>query len=100
MSVPAATWLSTTSATAARIRAASAAESTGTPSSLANIVRTRSAGRGRLPAWVVKKRPVLRCTTAARSVQSRHDFLAQELQRPGHLLGRDQGAEIQFGEDV
>jgi hypothetical protein len=36
-------------ATAVLIRAASAARSTGTPSSLANIARIRSSGRGRLP---------------------------------------------------
>ena len=39
---------------------ASAAGSTGTPSSFANIMRIRSSGRGRLPVWVVRKRSVLR----------------------------------------
>src|SRR5258706_8944465 len=42
------------------MRAASASLSTGTPSSLAYIMRTRSSGRGRLPVWVVRKRSVLR----------------------------------------
>ena len=40
---------------------AKAAGSTGTPSSLAYIMRMRSSGRGRLPVWVVRKRSVLRC---------------------------------------
>src|SRR5215472_16500040 len=60
MSMPASTCFSTTAATAERMCALSAAISTGTPSSLANIVRTRSAGRGRLPVCVVRKRSVLR----------------------------------------
>src|SRR5690348_14715526 len=42
------------------MRAASAAVSTGTPSSRANIVRIRSGGRGRLPVWVVRMRSTLR----------------------------------------
>src|SRR5215813_1961193 len=58
--MPASTCFPTTSATAARTRTASATGSTGTPSSLANIMRMRSAGRGRLPVWVVRKRSVLR----------------------------------------
>ncbi len=58
--MPASACFCTTSATAARIRAASAARSTGTPSSLAYIMRIRSSGRGRLPVWVVRKRSVLR----------------------------------------
>src|SRR5206468_3157050 len=49
-----------TSATAARMRAWTAAGSTGTPSSLAYMVRMRSAGRGRLPVCVVRNRSVLR----------------------------------------
>src|SRR5579859_2680041 len=57
MSMPAATWRLTISSTAARTRSASASASTGTPSSLANMIRTRSSGRGRLPVWVVRKRP-------------------------------------------
>src|ERR1700754_3791718 len=42
------------------MRAASAGRSTGTPSSLAYMMRTRSSGRGRLPVCVVRKRSVLR----------------------------------------
>src|SRR5437870_13252119 len=34
------------------------------------------------------------------SVQPRHDLFAQQLQRAGHRLGRDQGAEIQLGQDA
>ena len=49
-----------TVATAARTRESSAARSTGTPSSLAYIIRMRSSGRGRLPVCVVRKRSVLR----------------------------------------
>src|SRR5712691_9009889 len=60
--MPAAACRRTTSATAARTWPASEAGSTGTPSSLANIVRMRSSGRGRLPVWVVRKRSVLRLT--------------------------------------
>src|SRR3984893_2488540 len=60
MSMPASTCFSTPSATAGRMRTLSAAGSTGTPSSLAYIMRTRSSGRGRLPVWVVRKRSVLR----------------------------------------
>jgi predicted naringenin-chalcone synthase len=41
---------------------ASAAGSTGTPTSFAYIMRIRSSGRGRLPVWVVRKRSRLRCT--------------------------------------
>ncbi len=58
-SMPAAACFPTTSATAERTRAPSAAGSTGTPSSLAYIVRIRSSGRGRLPVWVVRNRSVL-----------------------------------------
>src|SRR5437870_12698456 len=58
--MPAPTCLLTTSATADRMRASSADGSTGTPSSLANIIRIRSAGRGRLPVCVVRNRSVLR----------------------------------------
>jgi ABC-type taurine transport system ATPase subunit len=48
-------------------RPGSAAWSTGTPSSLANIIRTRSSGRGRLPVCVVRKRSVLRFIVVCRS---------------------------------
>src|SRR5216683_82044 len=58
--MPASVCLRTTSATAVRMRAASAGPSTGTPSSRANIMRIRSAGRGRLPVWVVRTRSTLR----------------------------------------
>src|SRR2546425_8097285 len=61
MSTPAPACLCTDSSTAERLRAASAARSTGTPSSFAYIMRTRSSGRGKLPVCVVRKRPVLRC---------------------------------------
>src|SRR5580704_16832264 len=54
--MPELTCFLTTPATAARIFAASPERSTGTPSSLANIARIRSSGRGRLPVWVVRKR--------------------------------------------
>src|SRR5438128_3962281 len=64
---PASVCLRTTSATAARMRVASAPASTGTPSSLANIVRMRSSGRGRLPVCVVRNRPVLRFTSGRRA---------------------------------
>src|SRR5262249_49319706 len=59
-----------TSSTAEAMRAASAAGSTGTPSSLAYIVRTRSSGRGRLPVCVVRKRSVLRFMTVPRLLAS------------------------------
>ena len=48
-------------ATAERMRSASACGSTGTPSSLAYIMRMRSSGRGRLPVCVIRKRSWLRC---------------------------------------
>src|SRR5688572_21377417 len=53
------------------MRAARAAGSTGTPSSLANIVRMRSSGRGRLPVCVVRTRALLRFTSGrgARGVE-------------------------------
>src|SRR5438874_4545454 len=54
--MPASVCLLTISATAERMRTSSAVRSTGTPSSLANIARIRSSGRGRLPVWVVRKR--------------------------------------------
>src|SRR5215831_18218909 len=101
MSMPASTCFSTTAATAERMRDFSAAASTGTPSSFANIARTRSSGRGRLPVWVVRKRSVLRFI--ARSValmETRHDLLAQQLQRSRHRLVRNQGAEIELGENA
>src|SRR6185312_14389318 len=59
MSMPAPTCFFTTSSTAAAMRRSSACESTGTPSSFAYIVRTRSSGRGRLPVCVVRNRSVL-----------------------------------------
>src|SRR6266852_4156376 len=99
--MPESTCFFTTPATAARIFAASPARSTGTPSSLANIARTRSSGRGRLPVWVVRKRSVLRFI--ARSVallETRHDLLAQQLQRSRHRLMRNQRAEIELREDA
>src|ERR1700730_11764339 len=101
MSIPASICFSTTAATAERIRDLSAAASTGTPSSLANIACTRSSGRGRLPVWVVRNRSVLRFI--ARSVallEARHDLLAQKLQRPRHRLVRNQGAEIELRQDA
>src|SRR5271166_3640230 len=99
MSMPASTCFSTTAATADRMRALSAVASTGTPSSLANIARTRSSGRGRLPVCVVRKRSVLRFIVGATSMEAGHDLLAQQLQRPRHWLGRDQRAEVQLRED-
>src|SRR6478672_7736864 len=63
--MPASACFLTTSDTAARTRAASASRSTGTPASLAYIMRMRSSGRGRLPVWVVRKRSVLRIITAS-----------------------------------
>src|SRR5262245_49621073 len=42
------------------MRAPRAAPSTGTPSSFANIMRIRSAGRGRLPVCVVRNPSILR----------------------------------------
>jgi hypothetical protein len=65
MSMPASACFLTTSATAARTRAANAARSIGTPSSLAYIMRMRSSGRGKLPVWVVKKRSALRTIVAS-----------------------------------
>src|SRR5450631_2731203 len=60
MSMPASTCLRTTSSTAAAMCCSSAFGSTGTPSSLANIVRIRSGGRGKLPVCVVRNRSLLR----------------------------------------
>src|SRR5262245_4722688 len=99
MSMPASTCFSTTAATAERICALSAAISTGTPSSLANIVRTRSSGRGRLPVCVVTKRSELRFMAGSTLLQPGHNLFAQQLQRPRHRFGRDQRAEIQLRED-
>src|SRR5579872_5925134 len=62
MSIPAFSWASTMSATAVAMRRPSAAPSTGMPSSLANMIFTRSAARGRLPVCVVRKRSLLRFT--------------------------------------
>src|SRR6202048_83078 len=101
MSMPASTCFSTTAATAERMRDLSAAASTGTPSSLANIARTRSSGRGRLPVWVVRKRSVLRfIAQSVALLETRHDLLAQQLQRSRHRLVRDQGAEIELPPDA
>src|ERR1700730_5753183 len=95
MSIPASICFSTTAATAERMRDLSAAASTGTPSSLANIARTRSSGRRRLPVWVVRKRSVLRfIAQSVALLETRHDLLAQQLQRSRHRLVRDQGAAI------
>ena len=58
--MPASSCLPTTSATAPRMRSARAARSTGIPSSLANIIRIKSSGLGRLPVCVVRKRSRLR----------------------------------------
>src|SRR5512132_849110 len=60
MSTPASACLRTTSATASAIRRSSASAATGTPSSRAYMMRTRSSGRGRLPVCVVRNRSVLR----------------------------------------
>src|SRR5438132_4093724 len=101
MSMPASICFSTIAATAERMRAFSAARSTGTPSSLANIARTRSCGRGRLPVWVVRKRSVLRfIAQSVALLETRHDLLAQQPQRSRHRFGRDQRAEIELGEDA
>src|SRR5215471_7482610 len=99
MSMPASACFSTTAATAARMRAWSAARSTGTPSSLANIMRTRPSGRGRLPVCVVRKRSVLRLMMAPHSMETRHDLFAQQLQRTCHLLSRNKCAEVQLRQD-
>jgi hypothetical protein len=48
-----------TLATASRICVANSARSTARPSSLAYMMRTKSSGRGRLPACVVRKRLML-----------------------------------------
>src|SRR5687768_1980486 len=56
----------TISATARRTRASSAAASWASPSSCALSAATRSAGRGRLPVWVVRIRLVLRFMTLSR----------------------------------
>src|SRR5438874_4858463 len=118
MSMPASICFSTTAPTAERMRAFRPAGSTGTPSSLANIARTRSSGRGRLPVCVVKKRSVLRFieegaygpsppfrgegessrdpSSGSASLQARHDVLAQQLQRARHRLVRNQGAKIEL----
>src|SRR6476469_2002063 len=52
--------LSTTSLTALRRLAACASSSMGNPCSLAVTMPSRSAGRGRLPTWVVRIRALLR----------------------------------------
>src|SRR6185436_21004962 len=73
-STPASACFLTTSATAERTRAARAAGSTGTPSSLAYIIRIRSSGRGRLPVCVVRKRWVLRfMALAPKRTLKQHD---------------------------
>src|SRR5215472_5809416 len=60
ISMPRSICLRTTSATAARRRAAWVFSSMGLPSSLARTTSSRSAGRGRLPTWVVRTRSMLR----------------------------------------
>src|SRR5512146_2942891 len=59
MSTPQSTCFCTTSATASRTRAWKAASSPELPCSRARIISMRSAGRGRLPVWVVRIRSVL-----------------------------------------
>src|SRR5262249_20766753 len=59
MSSPISACLRTTSATAPRNRAASAASSRRSPRARARTISTTSLGRGRLPAWVVRIRSVL-----------------------------------------
>src|SRR6267142_3045644 len=101
MSMPASICFSTTAATAERMRDLSAAASTGTPSSLANIARTRSSGRGRLPVCVDRKRSGLRfIALSVALLETRHDLLAQQLQRSRHRLVRNQGAEIELRENA
>src|SRR2546425_2332770 len=86
-SIPASACLPTTSATADRMRAARAAGSTGTPSSLATIIRIRSSGRGRLPVCVVRKRSVLRrMVFAALSERRARELAAEDDQPPGSAL--------------
>jgi len=51
------TWRATASSTPRSIRSSSAALSIGMPSSRANMISTRSSGRGRLPTCVVRMRP-------------------------------------------
>src|SRR5262249_53635742 len=60
ISMPRSICLRTTSATAARRRAAWVFASMGLPSSLARTTSSRSAGRGRLPTWGVRIRSMLR----------------------------------------
>src|SRR5262249_5671862 len=60
MSMPRSICLRTTSATAWRSRASWAFASTGLPFSLGRTTARRSAGRGRLPTWVVRIRSMLR----------------------------------------
>src|SRR5690242_11790252 len=85
MSTPAAACLPTISATAAAMRACKASRSTGTPSSFANIMRTRSAGRGRLPVCVVRKRSLLRfmidSSSGAPGNGARRDWLDDRMNR-------------------
>src|SRR5215471_4303368 len=59
-STPSSVCLRTMSPTARLTRAANASGSYGRPVALAWISSSRSAGRGRLPAWVVRIRSVLR----------------------------------------
>src|SRR5215813_1287759 len=65
-STPSSVCVRTMSPTARRTLAANASGSYGRPVALAWISSSRSAGRGRLPAWVVRMRSVLRCIALAR----------------------------------
>jgi hypothetical protein len=64
MSMPEAIGCRTTAATALRTRVAKAAWSYDRPSSLAMSISSRSSGRGKLPACVVRI-PSVRCFIAA-----------------------------------
>src|SRR5882724_6369127 len=81
--MPASTCRPTTSATAASMRAARAAPSTGTPSSFANMLLVRSSGRGRLPVCVVRMRSVLRCTVPLLALVGEHES-ARGREHPAH----------------
>src|SRR5262245_46416977 len=86
------------------MRAARAAGSTGTPSSLANIVRMRSSGRGRLPVCVVRNRSVLRFTgDRSRRGAGRHVEVARArraLPELGRGLSPGPGVGLGDGFDV
>ena len=61
MSMPCSACCCTAAATAFVRRCCNAGASYGWPASLARSMSRRSDGMGRLPAWVVKMRSVLRC---------------------------------------